>query len=358
MNEYVFINSRLTRRNFLRLSVIAASAVTFLGCQPVQPAPAGVAHPIEIRYATGGAMPPTEIEIAIFSEPMQKNVLRHYGKEYTFQLIMTKGTPEAQSLLIAEQADLATLAFSTISTTVIKNAVPGGISVIAGQYVDGFPGFGTNAYLILADSGIKSASDLKGKTVGVNAIGSAVDIILRSYLQQNDIDPVTDVEFVEVGFGAMGAALREKRIDLGSFVQPFQAIEQNKGGVQPLFLSTDAIQPYSPIATVARNQFLQEHPDAVRAFLEDWYLGLTWLSNPDNHAQAIQIMSNISKTPVEVLDLFFGKRGIDYYRNPLACPSVQALQVGVDAMVTQKLLVQPIDIASLTNTSFLPKPCQ
>ena len=351
----------ITRRGFLGLVALATATSVLPGCQAIAPSQGlseGNAGPVEIRYATGGATPPTEIEIAIFSEPMQKRVLQRYGKDYTFSLITTKGTPEAQTLLLAGQADLATQAFSTIATTVAKNSVPGGISIVAGQYLDGQPGYGTNAYLVLADSGIRSAADLKGKTLGVNAVGTAVDIILRTYLKQNGIDPQADVKIVEIGFGAMGAALRERRIDLGSFVQPFQAVEIGKGGVTPLFLSTDALKPYSAIVTVGRNAFLQQHPQAVRAFLDDWVRGLSWLTDAKNRDEAIKIMSDISKAPAETLALFYGKPGVDYFRDPRGCPSAEALQVGIDAMVAQGLLDKRVDVAPLVNTSYLPQSCR
>lgn len=344
----------ITRREFLRLACVGSMAIALSGCGLES---TSSAEPTVIRYATGGATPPTEIQIAIFSEFMQQNVLRHYGEEYTVDIIMTKGTPEAQSLLVSEQANFATLAFSTITTTVTKEAVRGGISIVAGLFVDGKPGYGGNTYLVLDDSGIQEAADLRDKTLGVNALGTAVDVILRVYLRDHGLDPDVDVKFVEVGFGAMGAALREGRVDVGSFVHPFMDIEAEKGGVRTLFSAAEVLGPNSAIATVARNKFLEEHPQAVRSFLDDWVRGLQWLTDAQNREQAIQVMSDITKTSPDVLDLYYGKPEIDYYRHPLACPSAEALQVGVDAMVAEGFLNQRIDIASLVDTSYLPEPC-
>lgn len=352
-------SSRLTRREMLRIAGLGAIALGFSGCQALQSTsqPTASLSPVAIRYATGGATPPTEMEMAIFSEKLQKNVLQHYGKEYTTSITATKGTPEAQGLLVAGQADLASLAFSTIATTVSKSAVPGGIAVVAAHFIDGQPGYGGNAYLVLKESGIRTAADLKGKTVGVNALGTAVDVIMRVWLRRNGLEPKTDVQFVEVGFGAMGAALREKRVDVASLVQPFIAVEQAKGGVSTLFKAAEAIGPYSSIAVVARSKFLEENPQPVRAFIDDWVRGLDWLIDPKNRDQAIQIMSDISKTPTETLALFYGKPEVDYYRNVSACPSAQALQAGVDAMVAEGYLKERIEIAPLVNTSYLPKAC-
>ena len=70
-----------------------------------------------IRYATGGGVGPNEMETVIFLDWMQKNVLKHYGREYTIDMTYTRGTPEAATLLAAGQADMATLSFSVFALT-------------------------------------------------------------------------------------------------------------------------------------------------------------------------------------------------------------------------------------------------
>lgn len=316
-------------------------------------------EPVEITYATGGAQPPNEMQVAIFDDALvDQGILENYGNAYELEIVTTRGTPEAQSLLVAEQADFATLAFSTIALAEQEQAVPGGLSIVAGHFLDGYPDHVSNAYMVLEDSGIESAEDLRGKTVGVNAVGSAVDIFLRVWLQEHGLEPESDVEFAEIGFGSMGAALREGRIDLGSFVQPFQAIEQGEGGVRTLFDAEEAAGgENAAIAVVARNEFLEENPEAAEAFLADWVSGLQWLSEEENRDEAIQIISDITGTEPDTLDLFYGKPGEDYYRDPGACPSAEALQVGVEGMVQTGYLTESLEIEPLIDDSYLPEPC-
>src|SRR5690348_10638011 len=57
------------------------------------------AAPVTIRYATGGGVGPNEMETVIYLDWMQKNILKHYGKEYTVDMTYTRGTPEAATLL-------------------------------------------------------------------------------------------------------------------------------------------------------------------------------------------------------------------------------------------------------------------
>jgi NitT/TauT family transport system substrate-binding protein len=129
------------------------------------------------------------------------------------------------------------------------------------------------------------------------------------------------------------------------------------GGVHPLFLSSDVMGQYSPIAVVVRRQFLDAHPDAVRAFLSDWVAGLQWLLASENRQQAITIISGISKTPPAVLDSFFQVKNVDYYRDPNACPDAAGLQKGVDAMVREGYLKSSVSIAPLVDTTYLPNAC-
>jgi NitT/TauT family transport system substrate-binding protein len=55
---------------------------------------------------------------------------------------------------------------------------------------------------VLADSGIKTVPDLKGKTIGVFSLASGAIPLLKSYLAANGLDPNKDVSLIPVGLGA------------------------------------------------------------------------------------------------------------------------------------------------------------
>src|SRR5438445_3894840 len=107
--------------------------------------------PVKIRYATGGGIGPNEMETIIYLDWMQKNVLERYGKDYTVEMTFTRGTPEAGTLLAAGQADMATLSFAVFATAVLKNIVPGGLTIISDNYQDGRAGYAQNTFLVLKD---------------------------------------------------------------------------------------------------------------------------------------------------------------------------------------------------------------
>jgi NitT/TauT family transport system substrate-binding protein len=342
---------RISRR---ALVLGAAGAAVTAPC--VSPRPARAAAVPNIRYATGGGIGPNEMETIIFLDYLKQNVLKNYGKSYTLDMTFTRGTPEAASLLAAGQADVATLSSPAFATIIVKDAVPGGLTVISDNYQDGHPGNATNSFMVLKDSPIRSIADLKGKKIGINAYASAVDLALRVVLKKNGIDPRRDVEIVEIAFPNIASAIREKRIDCGVLVIPFLAVESPKGDLRTVFTGGDAFGPSSVIFQVTTNAFLKNNPDAVRGFLADYVDGLAWFYDPANREKAIQLVSNFTKSPQDVLNSYFAT-GRDYYRDPNACVSSQTVQKPLDAMFEEKLIDRRIDVSKYLDLSFLPKPC-
>ena len=339
----------LTRR-----ALIAAGAGGAALCSPfVRTARAA---PTVIRYATGGGIGPNEMETVIYLDWMQKNVLKGYGKDYTVDMTFTRGTPEAGTLLAAGQADMATLSFAVFATSVLKSIVPGGMTIVSDNYQDGRPGYAQNTFFVLNDSPIKSTQDLKGKKVGINAFGSAVDLALRVKLKKDGIDPRRDLTIVEVAFPNQAAAIREKRIDCGILILPFMNTEIRKGDLRALFTGGDAFGPYSVIFQVVTNEFLKKNTAAVKSFLADYVHGLHWFYDPANRKKAVEITSEFTKSPADVLDSYF-MTARDYYRDRNACVGVTTIQTPIDAMHAEGLIDRPVKVADHLNTSYLPYPC-
>jgi sulfonate transport system substrate-binding protein len=341
----------LSRRRILRTGLAATGAAALASWSG-----RATAAPVTIRYATGGGIGPNEMETIIFLDYLKQNVLPNYGKAYTLDMTFTRGTPEAATLLASGQADLGTLSSAVFATVMAKNAIPDGITIIADNYQDGHPGHATNTFFVLNDSPIKSVTDLKGKKVGINAFGSAVDLMLRVVLKKNGMDPRRDVQIVEIAFPNMAPAIREKRIDCGVIVIPFMAVEAPKGDLRPLFTGGDAFGPASVIFQVARNPFLKSNEAAVRAYLADYVAGLTWYYDPANRTKAIDLIADFTKSPKAVLESYFATPR-DYFRDPNGCVPAVAIQKPIDAMVDEKLIDQRVDASKYLNVGLLPKPC-
>jgi len=346
--------SGVSRRRFIKYGTAAAAGAT-LGFPFTHAARAQSA--VKIRYATGGGIGPNEIETVIFLEWMQKNVLKQYGKAYTVDMTFTRGTPEAATLLASGQVDMGTLSFAVFPTMVIKDAVPGGMKIVADNYQDGHPGYAQNTFFVLDDSPIRTVGDLRGKRVAINAYGSAVDLALRVRLKKEGMDPRKDVNIVEVGFANIGAAIREKRADCGVLILPFMNTELQKGGLRPVFTGGDAFGPYAVIFHVVTNNFLKANRGAVTAFLSDYVTGLKWLYDPANRKRAIEITAELTKSPAAVLEQYF-MTPRDYYRDRDGCVNAQVIQTPIDAMLREGLIDRPVKVADYLDLSLLPGKCK
>jgi len=74
----------------------------------------------------------------------------------------------------------------------------------------------TAGILVVARSSpIRSAKDLAGKTVAVNALGSLPELGIRAWMERNGADP-SQVKFVEFPFSALREAVTSGRVDAGA----------------------------------------------------------------------------------------------------------------------------------------------
>ncbi len=340
-----------SRRTLLKAGAFLAAAPLIARV----PTPA-FAAPVTIRFATAGGVGPSEPQTMVFSDELKKSgVLKNYGKDYTVEFINTRNAAEGVALLAAGQADIAAAGFVNLLTAVRKDAVPGGISVIADLFQDGRPGWASNSFFVLDDSSIKTVQDLKGKVIGVVAFGTPLHMALQVVLKKAGLDPKTDVKIVEVSFPNMGPALREKRVDAGSLVNPFMASEQAKGGVRPLFNYGDAFGPMSVLVQAARNDFLKANGPAVKAYLADYVAGTNWLLDPANQKAAGGIGERLAKAPEGSMSYFGTNK--DYFRSKNGCLDVALIQGPIDSVIKAGIFEGTFDASKIMDLSYLPQAC-
>jgi len=132
------------------------------------------------------------------------------------------------------------------------------------------------AYLMVApeDSGIETAADLAGKKIGVLALGSASDMMVRGSLLEVGLDPDKDVKILPIGVGApMAEALNSGTVD---------AIAGWEGMWQSISALTDTpLQPVQSAMSDLPGMMLQtttqdvldEKHDALVAYMRNFYKG-------------------------------------------------------------------------------------
>ena len=176
-------------------------------------------------------------------------------------------------------------------------------AVIADEFQEGVPGYYTDKYWVRKDSGINKVEDLKGKVVGTNAGGSAVDVAIRAMLRKHGLEPNRDYTFLEGPLPAMPAMLLAKKADLIPAVLPFALNPKLKAGAKPLFTQADATGKTDMIIICARKSFINAHRAAMVDFMEDMLRVVHWYLDPKNHAEVAEIADKLTKAPAELLRL-------------------------------------------------------
>jgi NitT/TauT family transport system substrate-binding protein len=120
--------------------------------------------------------------------------------------------------------------------------------------------------MVRADSPIKNAVDLNGKTVAVGALTDIFTLALRVWVDKNGGDS-SSLKLVEIPIGAIGAAIETGRVVAGSANEPILGAALASGKLRVLARTFDAISPqFMFTAWFTTRAYLQQNPLAVAAF--------------------------------------------------------------------------------------------
>jgi NitT/TauT family transport system substrate-binding protein len=157
--------------------------------------------------------------------------------------------------------------------------------------------------LVLKDGPIKEPKDLEGKTIAVNTLKNICEVTIKASLEEEGV-AVDKLEFAEVPFPDMNAALEAGRVDGACVVEPF--VSQGKAGkargIDPFYVRT------APDLTVATyftsTQYAEENPDVVDRFVNAMNRSLTYAqSHPDEVRDVLLDYTEIPPEAAEQIKL-------------------------------------------------------
>jgi NitT/TauT family transport system substrate-binding protein len=129
-------------------------------------------------------------------------------------------------------------------------------------------------YRLEVKDSIKTASDLKGKKLGISRIGSSSDSATRAALKMLGLNADTDVEFVQVGsLAARTAALLSGQLDGGVDGLP-DWINLEAHGFHPLLDLAAAKLPAVNNTLVARRAWVRENKHTAQQYVDSIVQGI------------------------------------------------------------------------------------
>ena len=162
-------------------------------------------------------------------------------------------------------------------------------------------------YVVENGESINSVEDLKGKTVYSTGKGTTPEFALNYILAQNGIDPAADltIEFKSEATEVL-SALTTDTAAIGVLPQPYvtAALAQSENLRVALSLTEewDKVSDGSRMITgvcVIRKDFIENNPEAVRTFLEEYAASVDYVNaNPAEAAQWIADLGIVAKAAI------------------------------------------------------------
>ena len=171
-------------------------------------------------------------------------------------LLFIPSTTTSVSSLVAGDVQVANASGGGVASAVVAGAD----LVMVACYLNSLP------YELVVHESVKSAEDLKGKSVGISRVGSASDVAARALLRGLGLEPDKQVPILQVGGPAERAAsFRSGRI--AGFPSPPGIIHLTKGFPFRILISTADFQkrfefPY--ICATTTKSFLARQRETVK----------------------------------------------------------------------------------------------
>jgi len=195
-----------------------------------------------------------------------------------------------------------------------------------------------NGVVAAAGSGIESAADLAGRTVAVNTLNGMGGLTIREAVRQDGGDPDA-VEFVELPFPDMPAALSGGNVDAVWVPEPFLGSLQAGGNVVVTYSSKESVPGHPTQLFFTSPQLAESDPELVADFTAAVEETLEFAdANPD--AVKAQVAQVLPQLPPEALEnVRLEEFGTDLRREQLE-------ELG-ELMVADGLLEEDADVDGL-----------
>lgn len=157
-----------------------------------------------------------------------------------------------------------------------------------------------NAIMVSPDSGITSLEDLAGKTVAITTLNNLGDVTVRATLENNGIDSST-VQFVEMPFPDMNAAVESEAVDAAWLAEPFITMGKDLGFTSLADPMYETYPGQSIALFFASEEWLADNADIAERFQRAINRSLEAAADDPDAARAI--ISTYSQSPPAVLDV-------------------------------------------------------
>ncbi len=210
---------------------------------------AGAEEKVRLLYSS------TDTLNSLWTVAKDAGFYKKYGLDA--ELVYIGSTTVAITAIVAQDVQIGNAAGSGVANA----AVRGADTVSVACFINVLP------YELVVLDNVKSAEDLRGKSIGISRFGSVSDVAARELLKGLGLKPMEDVNILQVGGAAERAAGFSRGIIAG-FPSPPGNVNLIPGGLPHRILANmaDLQKPYPLpfICAVTTKNFLAKQRDTVK----------------------------------------------------------------------------------------------
>lgn len=279
---------------------------------------------------------------AISFAPVDVGVAKGFFAQFDIEVINFAGSAPAMQGLVSGAADMY-LGGGTDLAFEVKGVPITAVAELAGPPLLLF-------IIVPWDSPIKTADDMKGRTVQVSSKGSTTDWLVKKLAEVKGWGP-DGITTVALGgqLPAQVAALKTHQVDaiIGTSSLAFELEEKKEGRL--LIPTASYVKDFLLHAIFATNSFIQSDPDAVRAFLKGWFQSVAFMRA--NREETLKIILPITQVGAAaeskeydlVMPIFSADGKFD----------AKSLDVMAQSFVDLKILDKKPDLTKLVTEKYL-----
>ena len=195
-------------------------------------------------------------------------------------------------------------------------------------------------------SGIETIKELKGKKIGVSALGGRSDLIARVILRRAGLDPAEDVQIVSAGLAPSRVVALSKNLIQGAPLNAQMASEARKLGLNVLELRD---VPLTTALLMTTRSFIKKDEEAVRRFAKGYLAAIHHFLT--RRAESIDIIRKyFTGTDPDAIEGMYDSFAAQL--QPLPIPNRESTQSLIDAATVVDPKSKKIKPSELFDTHF------
>jgi NitT/TauT family transport system substrate-binding protein len=232
-------------------------------------------------------------------------------------------------------------AFGNVTSVLLAASQGLPLRVVAeGNSSTGDPATDFSAVVVAADSPVQSAADLAGRTVAVNNLRNIGEVTIRKAVEDAGGDPGT-INFVELAFPDMPAAVTGGDVDAAWVVEPFVTVATGQGARKVLANFAEAVDDLTVATYFTTEQVIAQDPELVDDFQAAIGESLQYAQdNPDEVRRIVTTYTQITPEVAEQMALPAFPQEVN----------VESLEAVAELMQQYEITSEPVDVDALLAT--------